>query len=76
MDNFGLRCLLSQKYAIRIIWIGFLVIKLKCSHKYNSSPIFFDTHFRKDLLIDIVGQIEWSEVPGLVFHELIQTFIV
>ena len=36
---------IESKYVICTIWIGFLVIKLKCSPKYNSSPIFFDTHF-------------------------------
>ena len=36
---------LSQIYAICAIQIGFLIRKLKYSHRYNSSPIFFDTHF-------------------------------
>ena len=36
---------LSQRYVICTIQIVFLVRKLKYSHKYNSSPIFFDTHF-------------------------------
>ena len=32
---------LSQRYVICTNWIGFEVRKLKYSHKYNSSPIFF-----------------------------------